>query len=181
MVRMFVILSGFGLVFALVFGLLDQSSVQVTMFGMGPPSYDPSNFEDCGPDSWSNGSTPDDDCYAYLRPGANEPLECDYTLGFRAGAGRVTRLRIKLALMRDGAVIGRDSVQVNSLERPADDPYIMHTIHGECDAKQVRIVEARAYVDGQETDLIATRAISAKGLMPFLPDFFIKIGPAAES
>ncbi|MGH6927783.1 MAG: hypothetical protein ACREEV_05670 [Dongiaceae bacterium] len=183
MVRMFAILSGFGLVAALVFGLLDSSKVQVTLFGMGPPTYDPSNFEDCGPAEWNGGEVANDDCYAYLRADADEPQECDYTLGFRAGTGAVpvTRLRVKLALIRDGEVIGRDDIQINSLERPADDPYVTKTIRGECDAKQVRIVEASANVDGQETDLIATESIASKGLMPLFPDFFVKIGPAAET
>lgn len=181
MVRMFAILSGFGLVAALVFGLLDSSSVQVTMFGMGLPSYDSSNFEDCGPVAWNGGEAVDDDCYAYLKADSDETLECDYTLGFRAGGAPVTRLRVKLALMRDGKVVGRDDIRINSLERPADDPYVTKTIRGECDAKQVRIVEARASVGGRETDLIATEGISSKGLMPLLPDFFVKIGPAAET
>jgi len=181
MVRMFAILSGFGLVAALVFGLLDQSSVQVTLFGMGPPSYDASNFEDCGPAAWNGGDAADDDCYAYLKADSDETLECDYTLGFRAGGPSVTRLRVKLALMRDGKVIGRDDIRIDSLERPADNPYVTKTVRGECDAKQVRIVEAHASVDGRETDLIATKGIASKGLMPLLPDFFIQIGPGAET
>jgi len=179
MVRMFVILSALGLVAALVFGLLGSSSVQVTFLGGSLPTYDPSNFEDCRPSSVSGGSAPDDDCYAYLRAGSEATAECDYILGFRAGAAPVTRLQVKLALMRDGKVIGRDSIQINSLERPADDPNVTKTIRGECEAKQVRILEARAYVGGQETDLIAAGGISSKGLVPFLPDFFVKVGPAA--
>ena len=63
MVRMFVILSALGLVVALVAGLLGGSNVQVTFLG-GMPTYDSSNFEDCGPSGWSGGSAPDDDCYA---------------------------------------------------------------------------------------------------------------------
>jgi len=181
MVRMIAILTGFGLVFALVFGFAGSSNaVQVTFFGSGLPTPDPSNFEDCGPATF--GSEPvNDDCYAYLKPGNNDPMECDYTVGFRAADAPVTRLRVKLALMRDGKVIGRDSIQIGSLDRPADDPYVTKTFRGECDAKQLRILEARAYVTGQETDLIATGSIGAKGLMPLLPDFFIKIGPASES
>jgi hypothetical protein len=179
MVRMFAILSGFGLIAALTsglfFGLLDGSSVQVTMFGMGMPNFDSSNFEDCGPAVL--GEEIDEDCYAYLRADSDETLECDYTLGFRAGTAPVTRLRVKVALMRNGKVIGRDSVQINSLDRPADDPFVTQTITGDCGAEQLRIVEADASVDGQETDLIATRSIAAKGLIPLFPDFFIKIGP----
>ncbi len=180
MVRMIAILAGFGLAFALVFGFAGSSSaVQVMFFGSGMPTPDPSNFEDCGPATF--GSKPvNDDCYAYLKPGNNDPMECDYTVGFRAAAAPVTRLRVKVALMRDGKVIGRDNIQVNSLDRPADDPYVTKTFRGECDAKQLRILEARAYVAGQETDLIATGSIGAKGLTPLLPDFFIKIGPASE-
>lgn len=185
MVRMLAILSGFGLIAALtsglLFGFLDSSSVQVTMFGMGMPSFDSSNFEDCGPAMWKGDEEIDEDCYAYLRADSDETLECDYTMGFRAGDAPVTRLRVKLALMRDGEVIGRDSIQINSLERPADDPFVMETIRGDCDAEQLRIVEADASVDGQETDLIATKSIAAKGLIPLVPDFFIKIGPAAEA
>ncbi len=177
MVRMIAILTGLGLVFALVFGFAGSSSaVQVTFFGSGLPTPDPSNFEDCGPVTL--GSEPlNDDCYAYLEPGNNDPMECDYTVGFRAAAASVTRLRVKLALMRDGKVIGRDNIQIGSLDRPADDPYVTKTFRGECDAKQLRILEARAYVAGQETDLIAAGSIGAKGLMPLFPDFFIKIGP----
>ncbi|MGE4227584.1 MAG: hypothetical protein AB7E71_04475 [Dongiaceae bacterium] len=171
-------MSALGLVVALVAGLLGSSNVQVTFLGGGVPTYDASNFEDCGPSS-SDGAAPDDDCYAYLRAGADATVECDYILGFRAGAAPVTRLRVKLALMRDGKVIGRDSIQINSLERPAEDPYVTKTIRGECEAKQVRILEAHARIDGQETDLIAVGGISSKGLVPFLPDFFIKVGPAA--
>jgi hypothetical protein len=183
MVRMFAILSSMGLVFALVFGLRDGATVQVTLFGNGPPSYDPSNFEDCGPQSSSDGvPEASDDCYAYLRPGADEPLACDYTLGFRAGAdARVERLRVRLALMGDGKAIGRDSIEIGSLDRPADDPYVTRTIRADCGAKHVHITEAYAFVDGQETDLIATGDIGSTGLMPLLPDFFIKIGPAAET
>jgi hypothetical protein len=37
-------------VFALVFGFAGSSrAVQVTFFGSGLPTPDPSNFEDCGP------------------------------------------------------------------------------------------------------------------------------------
>lgn len=179
MVRMVAILTCFGLVGALVFGFLGSSNVQVTYFGGGIPSYDPSNFEDCGPATWDGGSAPDSDCYAYLKPDSDETLECDYTLGFRAGEAPVTRLRVKLALMRDGKVIGRDSIRINSLERPADDPYVTQTIRGECDAMQVRILEARADVAGHDTDLIAAGAIASKGLMPLFPDFFVKIGPVS--
>lgn len=180
MVRMIAILTGFGLVLALGFGFAGSPiTVQVTFFGSGMPTPDASNFEDCGPTTY--GSTPvNDDCYAYLKPGNNDPAECDYNLGFRAASAAVTRLRVKIALMRDGKVIGRDNIQINSLDRPADDPYVTKTFRGECDAKQLRILEARAYVAGQETDLIATGNIGAKGLMPLLPDFFIKIGPASE-
>ena len=180
MVRMIAILAGMGLVFALVFGFARSSSaVQVTFFGSGLPTPDPSNFEDCGP---SFGSKPvNDDCYAYLKPGNNDPTECDYTLGFRAADTPVTRLRVKLALMRDGKVIGRDNIQINSLDRPADDPYVTKTFRAACNAKQLRILEAHANVAGQETDLIATDSIGAKGLMPLMPDFFIKIGPVTES
>jgi hypothetical protein len=181
MVRMIAILAGMGLVFALVFGFARSSSaVQVTFFGSGLPTPDPSNFEDCGPATF--GSKPvNDDCYAYLKPGNNDPTECDYTLGFRAADTPVMRLRVKVALMRDGKVIGRDNIQINSLDRPADDPYVTKTFRGECDAKQLRILEARAYVAGQETDLIATGSIGSKSLIPFFSDFFIKIGPASES
>jgi hypothetical protein len=181
MVRMIVILMGFGLVFALVFGFAGNSSaVQVTFFGSGMPTPDPSNFSDCGPATF--GSKPvNDDCYAYLKPGNNDPMECDYTVGFRAADTPVTRLRVKLTLMRDGKVIGRDSIQINSLDRPADDPYVAKTFRAACNAKQLRILEAHAYVAGQETDLIATDGIGSKGLMPFMSDFFIKIGPDSES
>lgn len=178
MVRMFVILSALGLVVALVAGLLGGSNVQVTFLGGGVPTYDASNFEDCGPSGWSGRSASDDDCYAYLRAGADATMECDYILGFRAGAAPVTRLRVKLALMRDGKVVGRDSIQINSLERPAEDPYVTKTIRGECEVMQVRILEAHARIDGRETDLIAAGGISSKGLVPFLPDFFVKVGPA---
>jgi hypothetical protein len=181
MVRMIAILAGFGLVFALVFGFAGSSSaVQVTFFGSGMPTPDPSNFTDCGPTTY--GSKPvNDDCYAYLKPGNNDPMECDYTVGFRAADTPVTRLRVKLALMRDGKVIGRDNIQINSLDRPADDPYVTKTFRAACNAKQLRILEAHANVAGQETDLIATDSIGAKGLMPLMPDFFIKIGPVTES
>jgi hypothetical protein len=83
--------------------------------------------------------------------------------------------------MRDGKVIGRDSIQINSLDRPSDNPYVTKSFRAECDAKQLRVLEARAYVAGQETDLIATDSIGSKGLMPFFPDFFIKIGSDSES
>ena len=177
MIRMIAILAGMGLVFALVFGFSSSSSaVQVTFFGSGLPTPDPSNFEDCGPSTF--GSKPvNDDCYAYLKPGNNDPLECDYTVGFRASDVPVRRLRVKLALMRDEKVIGRNSIQIASLDRPADDPYVTKTFRAACDAKQLRILEARAFVAGQETDLIATESIGSKSLMPFFSDFFIKIGP----
>jgi len=181
MVRMIAILAGLGLVFALVFGFAGSSSaVQVTFFGSGLPTPDPSNFEDCGPSTF--GSKPvKDDCYAYLKPGNNDPMECTYTVGFRAGDVPVSRLRVKLVLMRDGKTISRNSIQIASLDRPADDPYVTKTFRATCDAKQLRILEARAFVAGQETDLIATESIGSKGLMPFFSDFFIKIGPATES
>jgi hypothetical protein len=151
--------------------------VQVTFFGGGSmPTPDSSNFEDCGPATL--GKPVNDDCYAYLRPGNNDPMECSYTVGFRAGEMPVTRLRVKLVLMRDGKVIGRDSIQISSLERPADDPYVTKSFRGECYARQIRILEARAYVAGQETDLIATDSIASKGLMPLFSDAFIKIGAA---
>jgi hypothetical protein len=181
MVRMIAILVACGLVFALVFGFAGRSSaVQVTLFGMGMPNFESSSidFADCGPAIWNGGEEVDEDCYANLGSYADEPLECDYTLGFRAGTEAVTRLRVKVALMRDGKVIGRDSVQISSLERPAGDPFVTKTIQGDCDAEQLRIVDAQASVDGQEIDLIATESIAAKGLIPLVPDFFIKIGPA---
>jgi hypothetical protein len=83
-----------------------------------------------------------------------------------------------MALMRDGKVIGRENMEIASLDRPADDPYVARTFRDACDAKQIRIIEARAIVAGQETDLIATDSIGSKGLMPFFSDFFIKIGSA---
>jgi hypothetical protein len=200
MIRMIAILAAFGLVFALVFGFAGSSSaVQVTFFGSGLPTPDPSNFEDCGPSSFDSksviggatfGSKPgggsttksaNDNCYAYLKPGNDDPMECDYTVGFRAGDTPVTRLRVKMALMRDGKVIGRESLQIASLARPADDPYVAKTFRAACDAKQLRILEARALVAGQETDLIATDSIGSKGLMPFFSDFFMKIGAADNS
>ncbi|MCI0431062.1 MAG: hypothetical protein L0210_11030 [Rhodospirillales bacterium] len=181
MVRMIAILTGFGLVFALVFGFAGSSSaVQMTFFGSGLPTPDSSNFEDCGPVTL--GSKPvNDDCYAYLKPGNNDPLECSYTVGFSAGDAPVARLRVKMVLMRDGKVIGRDNIQISSLDRPADDPYVTKTFRSACNAKQLRILEAHAYVAGQETDLIATDSIGSKGLMPFFSDLFIKIGPPSES
>lgn len=171
MVRMIAILTACGLLVALVFGFASHSSVQVTYFGGGVPTFDDSNFEDCGVGSTNT------DCYAYLDPDSNESLECDYLVGFRAGDTNVSRLRVKLALMRDGKVIDRDSIRIESLERPADDPYVTKTVRGECDARQIRITEARAYVAGEETDLIASDAIDTKSLIPLFPDFFIKIGP----
>jgi hypothetical protein len=186
MVRMIAILAVFGLVWGGIYTLARSSSpVQVTFFGSGLPTPDSSNFEDCGPAIFSSSSTKpkpvNDDCYAYLKPGNNDPLECDYTVGFRASDVPVSRLRVKLVLMRDEKVIGRNSVQIASLDRPADDPYVTKTFRAACDAKQLRILEARAFVAGQETDLIATESIGSKGLMPFFSDFFIKIGPASES
>lgn len=172
MVRMIAILTACGLVVALVIGFASRSSVQVTYFGGGVPSYDDSNFEDCGVGSTNS------DCYAYLDPDSNESMQCDYIVGFRAGDTKVSRLRVKLALMREGKVIDRDSIRIESLERPDDDPYVTKTIRGECDARQIRITEARAYVAGEETDLIASGTIGTKSLIPLFPDFFIKIGPA---
>jgi hypothetical protein len=180
MVRMLTLPAGFGLMAALAFGIFfgfaEGSSVQVTMFGMGMPNMESSGFADCGPAIWNGGEEVDEDCYANFS--ADEPLECDYTLGFRAGDASVTRLRVKVALMRDGKVIGRDSVQISSLERPEDDPFVTKTITGDCDAEQLRIVEAHASIDGQDLDLIENKDIAAKGLIPFLPDFFVKIGAA---
>ena len=54
----------------------------------------------------------------------------------------MTRLRVKLALMRDGKVIGRDSIQIASLDRRLDDPYVTKTFRATCNAKQMRILEA---------------------------------------
>jgi hypothetical protein len=179
MVRMFAILSAFGLVVALLVGVGGNAAVRVTYFGGGMPTYDASRFEDCGPATLTDRM--DDDCYRYLRAGSDEPLECNYILGFRAGAGAVTRLRVSVALMRDGALIGRDTIRIGSLQRPADDPYVTETIRGACEAKQLHILEARASVDGQETDLIAAGAIRSAGFAPFMPDFFVRIGPAAGS
>src|SRR5262249_38434535 len=124
MIRVIAILIGFGLVFALVFRFAGSSSaVQVIFFGSGMPTPDPSNFEDCGPVAF--GSEPvNDDCYAYLKPGNDEPMECEYTLAFRAVDAPVARLRVRIALMRDGKVIGRNSIQISSLDRPADDSYV---------------------------------------------------------
>ena len=177
MVRVIAILALFGLVWGGIYSLGRSSSpVQVTFFGSGLPTPDPSNFEDCGPSTF--GSKPvNDDCYAYLKPGNNDPMECDYTVGFRASDVPVARLRVKLVLMRDDKVIGRNSIQIASLDRPADDPYVTKTFRATCDAKQLRILEAHAFVAGQETDLIATESIGSKGLMPFFSDLFIKIGP----
>jgi hypothetical protein len=181
MVRIIAVLALFGVVWGGIYTLARSSSpVEVTFFGSGLPTPDPSNFSDCGPATF--GSKPvNDDCYAYLKPGNNDPMECNYTVGFRAGDVPVTRLRVKLALMRDGKVIGRDNIQISSLDRPKDNPYVTKTFRAECDAKQLRVLEARAYVAGQETDLIATDSIGSKGLMPFFSDFFIKIGPESQT
>ena len=202
MVRVIMILAVFGLVYGLVFGLARSSSaVQVTFFGSGLPTPDPSNFEGCGPTQMSKAVTlsgsgkgsssfggpvipskpANDNCYAYLKPGNNDPKECAYTVGFRAGDAPVRRLRVKMALMRDGKVIGRESIDIASLDRPADDPYVAKTFRDTCDAKQIRILEARAIVAGQETDLIATDSIASKSLIPFFSDLFIKIGPDSDS
>jgi hypothetical protein len=179
MVRMLTLPAGFDLMAALAFGIFfgfaDGSRVQVTMFGMGMPNFEDASFEDCGPVVF--GEEMDEDCYSHLASDIDD-MECDYTLGFRAGDASVTRLRVKIALMRDGNVIGRDSIQISSLERPEDDPFVTQTITGDCDAEQLRIVEAHASIDGQEFDLIETKDIAAKGLIPLLPDFFIKIGAA---
>jgi hypothetical protein len=181
MARIIAVLALFGLVWGGIYTLARSSSpVEVTFFGSGLPTPDASNFSDCGPTTF--GSKPvNDDCYAYLRAGNNDPLECTYTVGFRAGDVHVARLRVKLALMRDGKVIGRDNIQISSLDRPSNDPYVTKSFRAACDAKQMRVLEARAYIGGQETDLIATNSIGSKGMMPFFPDFFIKIGQDSES
>src|SRR5215471_12883912 len=106
MARMLVLLAGLGLIFGfitMVGGRFDSYAVQVTFFGGGVPSFDASNFENCGP-KWStnaftgSGSSSfvqppksDSNCYAYLRRGANAPVECDYNLGFRAGDSAIQR------------------------------------------------------------------------------------------
>lgn len=178
MARIFVLLAGFGLMFVVGHGWLDHSSVRVTFLGSGMPGYDSSNFEDCSPASWNGASQPNDDCYAYLRPDSDEQVECDYNLSFQPGDAQVRRLRVKILLMRDGHQIGRDMIQINGFDSSAEAPSVAKTIRGECDADHLRITEAKAMVDGWDTDLIATDGISAKGLMPLVPDFFIKIGPA---
>jgi len=183
LVRMIAILALFGVVWGGIYTLgRSSSTVQVTFFGSGMPTPDPSNFDDCGPAIMSSSSTKpkrvNNDCYAYLKSGNNDPLECDYTVGFRAGDDLpVARLRVKLVLMREGKTIGRNSIQIASLDRPADDPYVTKSFRGDCDAQQIRILEAHAFVGGQDTDLIATERIGSKGLMPFFSDLFIKIGP----
>lgn len=179
MVRMIAILAVFGLVAGLYLRSASGSVVQVTFLGGGVPTYDASNFEDCGPD-FSSGAAANDDCYAYLRRDSDETTACDYIIGFRAGDAKVSRLRVKIALMRDGKVVDRDSVQINSLDRPDGDPYVSKTIRGECNVKQLRITEAHAFVAGEETDLIARGVISSKGIMPLIAGSFIGIG-AAES
>jgi hypothetical protein len=181
MVRMFAILAGFGLVIALLSGRFETAAVQVTFFGSGLPTPDPANFDPqrCGPSAAAGTAKPDTGCYAYLRPDSNEPLECDYNLGFRAGSAAVKRLRVKVAIVKQGKELGRHRVAIDNLVRPADSPYVSASIRGECDADHLQIVEARAYVDGQETDLIAAGAIRSRGLMPLMPDLFVTIGAAA--
>jgi hypothetical protein len=86
MVRMIAILAGSGPdVRAGWFGFARNSSaVQVTFFGSGCRPPIPRTSRIVGPTTF--GSKPvNDDCYAYLKPGNNDPLECNYTLGFRAG------------------------------------------------------------------------------------------------
>lgn len=192
MARMLVLLAGLGLIFAfivMVGGRFDSYAVQVTFFGGGVPTYDPSNFENCGP-KWSanaftgSGSSSfvqppkqqtNRNCYAYLRQGANAPMECDYSLGFRAGDSTIQRLRVKVAIMHGGKEKGRRSLTIDSLARPADSPYVAKSIRGECNADQLRVVEAHAYVNGQETDLITAGNIASKSMMPFFSDTFVQI------
>jgi hypothetical protein len=195
MARLFVLLAGFGVIFAfmaMLGGRFDSYAVQVTFFGGGVPTYNSSNFENCGP-KWStnafNGSgsnsfvkppaQSNSGCYAYLKPGANEPLECDYNLGFRAGTAAIKRLRVRVAIIRDGKDTGRHSITIDDLNKKPDSPYVSKSIRGECDADQLQIVEARAFVDGQETNLITAGSIHAKGLVPLFPDFFVKIAEPA--
>jgi len=194
MARMLVLLAGLGLIFGfitMVGGRFDSYAVQVTFFGGGVPTFDASNFENCGP-KWStnaftgSGSSlfvqppkSDSNCYAYLRQGANAPMECDYNLGFRAGDSAIQRLRVQVAIMRDGKERGRHSLTIDSLARPADNPYVAKSIRGECNADHLRVVEARAYVNGQETDLITAGSIAAKSLMPLFSDTFVNIAPPA--
>jgi hypothetical protein len=163
------------LAFGLFFGFADGSSVQVTMFGMGMPNFEDASLEDCGPAVF--GEEIDEDCYPRLAADLDD-MECDYTLGFRASGASVTRLRVKIALMRNGKVIGRDSVQISNLERPEDDPFVTQEITGDCGAEQLRVTDAHATIDGQDVDLIENKEIAARGLIPLLPDFFIKIGAA---
>jgi len=195
MARLFVLLAGFGLIFAFMAfagGRFDTSAVQVTFMGGGIPTPDPSNFEGCGPSSFNTSaltgssnsmySAPksnnnNSNCYAYLKH-PDQALECDYNLGFKANNnGVIKRLRVKVAIMKQGKEAERHSVTVDSLVRPADSPYVSKSFRGACDAENLEVVEARAFVDGQETNLIATGAISSKGLMPLFSDFFVKIAP----
>jgi len=196
MARMLVLLAGLGLIFGFIVmfgGRFDRYAVQVTFFGGGVPTFDASNFENCGP-KWSpnafTGSSSNSflqppkqqsnsRCYAYLRQGANAPMECDYSLGFRAGDSTIQRLRVKVAIMHSGKEKGRRSITIDSLARPADSPYVAKSIRGECNADQLRVVAAHAYVNGQDTDLITAGNIASKSLMPFFSDTFVQIASPA--
>ena len=103
----------------------------------------------------------------------------DYSLGFRAGDAAIQRLRVKVAIMRNGKEKGRHSLTIDSLARPADSPYVAKSIRGECNADQLRVVAAHAYVNGQDTDLITAGNIASKSLMPFFSDTFVQIASPA--
>ena len=148
--------------------------MQVTFFGSGLPTPRSLDFEDCGPTTF--GSKPvNDDCYAY-GPG-NKRSPGDATTPWLLPAILDARLRVKCARVRDGKVIGRDNIQIGSLDRPAG-----ALVHEDV-PRRVRCQaalassEARACVGGAETDLIATGSIDPRGSCPSCPISSSRSGP----
>lgn len=172
---------GFGLMAAFTRGWFDDSKVHVTYFGSSwvaeTSAFD---FDDCST-FFENGQLQTEGDCDYEAPNPEEPMECDHTLTFRSRDADVQRLRARFLLMRDGKQVGRGLVTIDSVSNGDDAPPTSREVRGDCAADQLILVEATAMIDGAPTDLIATEAIQAKGLIPFFPDFFIKIGPAAET
>jgi len=178
MVRIVPFIVVFGLLVAYAGGYFESATtLQMVYFGaavdvevQSPASLD---FDDCAMVIVNGMPTMGDDCdlEAWDPTDPERYKYCNHSIAFLPGDRPVRRLRAEFAIMKDGRELSRTRLRLDEFEPPVDGKPAQTnaTVRGECDADGLRLVEAHALVDGQDTDLIATQSIRARSLIPLLP------------
>jgi len=172
--RIFSFIALFGLLWLVPAYLLrpDAESIAVTYSGSFPVPVQLNFDSDCFM-TMENGMPKQqgNDCDDIGRQSAiAAPATCDVTFAFLPGERQVTRLRAKFALLKDGKEIGRGSVNIARLDYNSEEnQWALASFRGKCEAEELRLLEAKAVIDGEPTDLIASEKIRATGIIPWLP------------